>query len=239
MTTISNKILFLRQLRRFNSIVCLNGDLPSKELLHNIKQEFKLPLIAVDGASKAMYQIGIEPHLIIGDLDSDDPTLFPHVTRILRDHQDYSDFYKTVVYLEERELLPAIILGIGGGHLDHILHNISIFSQMNSVFITDMQIGFILNTSIQLNIPINSKISILGCPQAIINSNGLKWELVNHKLDMFGNHLYVESSLSNRTATSNIKIDIVDGKALVMIYTADVIDGSDNKCNRIKSDCRS
>lgn len=224
MTTISNQILLLRQLGNYKSILCLNGDLPSKELLNNIKIQFKLPVIAVDGASKKMYQLGIEPDLIIGDLDSDDPTLFPHVIRILRNHQDYSDFYKTVVYLEERELLPSIILGIDGGYLDHILYNISIFSQMNSVFITNMQIGFILNTSIQLNIEINSKISIIGCPQATINSNGLKWELVHHKLDMFGNHLYVESSLSNRTATSNIKINIINGRALVIIYTVNESD---------------
>jgi thiamine pyrophosphokinase len=221
-----NTISILKSLGKFKSIICLNSDLPNKELINNIQLEFRLPIIAVDGASRRLSQIQIEPQVIIGDLDSDDTTLFPHTTRVLKDNQDYSDFYKTVVYLEERDLLPAITLGMNAGNLDHILHNISIFSKMNSAFITDMQIGFILNDSIQLNLPLNSKISIFGVPKATVQSYGLKWELIKHKLDMFGSHLNIESSLSNRTATSNIKIDIFNGRALVIIYTVEVIDGS-------------
>lgn len=205
----------INQLGDFRSIICLNGELPSAQLL----RQFNLPIIAVDGVSKTLNQLGIKPNLIIGDLDSDDPAIFPKVNRIHTPDQDYTDFQKAIHYLDENDLLPGVICGISGGCIDHILHNISIFSQTNSVFMTDSQVGFVLDKKLELNLLINSKISILGCPTAIINSNGLKWELENHKIDIFS-----FNSLSNRTINKRIQLEVVDGKGLVIIYTEDVID---------------
>lgn len=220
----NHSLSILKSFGKFKSIICLNGDLPNKQLIDIVQLEFALPIIAVDGASRRLSQIQIEPQVIIGDLDSDDPTLFSHIKRILKDHQDYSDFYKTTMYLKEQNLLPAIIFGIDGGYLDHVLHNISIFSQMYSIYMTNTQIGLMVTNTVALTLPINSKISIIGTPQAIVNSNGLKWELVQHKLNMFGSHFKIESSLSNRTLKENIKIDVISGRALIIINTLNSTD---------------
>ena len=205
----------INQLGDFKSIICLNGELPIGELL----REVNLPIIAIDGASKTLNQLGIEPKLIIGDLDSDDATILPKIERIHTPDQDYTDFQKAMNYLDKNNLLPSIICGVSGGSIDHILQNISIFSQTNSIFMTDSQVGFILDKKLELDLPINSKISILGCPTATINSNGLKWELNNHNLDMFA-----FNSLSNRTINENIELEVIDGRALVIIYIDQVID---------------
>lgn len=205
----------ISQLGTFRSVICLNGELPTKELLEKVN----LPIIAVDGASKILHQIDVQPQLIIGDLDSDDQDILPNVERIYTPDQDYTDFQKTIAYLNENDLLPGVVCGVSGGYIDHILHNISVFSQTNSIFITDHQIGFMLDKNLTFKLPINSKISIIGCPGAIINSQGLKWELENYQIDMFN-----FNSLSNRTVKEKIKLDIICGKVLVIVYMSHIID---------------
>jgi thiamine pyrophosphokinase len=203
------------QLGTFRSIICLNGQLPSRKLLLSLK----LPIIAVDGASKRLYQLGVEPKLIIGDLDSDNRKLFPKVERIYTPDQNYSDFQKAIEYLGKSGLMPAIVTGIAGGYIDHILCNISIFSETNCIFITDNEIGFTRNYNFKLNLEKDRKISIIGCPSATVSSRGLKWELNNLRLDIFG-----FNSLSNRVDSDILELDILCGKVLVILYICQVID---------------
>lgn len=207
----------IEQLGTFKSIICLNGDLVKRELL----LKFKLPIIAVDGASKTLDKLSIEPDLIIGDLDSDDRKLFPRITRIYRPDQNYTDFQKTITYLSEEGLMPAIVTGVAGGYIDHILLNISIFSETNCVFITDSEVGFVKSSNVKLSLPKDTKISIIGCPTAVVKSRGLKWELNDTTLDLFG-----FNSALNRAVTSQVEIEVISGKVLVITYVTQVFDNS-------------
>ena len=40
--------------------------------------------------------------------------------------QSHSDFQKALMYMTKHGLLPAIICGISGGHIDHIVNNVNI-----------------------------------------------------------------------------------------------------------------
>src|SRR3990167_7172544 len=114
----------------YRSLLCLNGDLPDKPFF----KQCSLPIIAADGAANTLLQKGIEPTLIIGDLDSvsrETKSQYPHIKI---EDQNRSDFQKALSYLKEHHLLPTIVLGVNGGYLDHILFNIHVLTQEECLF---------------------------------------------------------------------------------------------------------
>jgi thiamine pyrophosphokinase len=201
----------------YKSIICLNGAMPTINFFNKLSS---LPVIAVDGASKYLHAINIKPKMIIGDLDSHIQEHFPSIEKILLPDQNYCDFDKTIKYLSEKNLLPAIITGMNGGYLDQIIKNFSIFANHNFILYDNNQLAFMLHHNknkasnlISLSLPINTKISIIGCPDALISSKGLKWELDDYKLSIFGNN-----STSNRTLWSDVSIQIYKGSVIIFIY---------------------
>jgi thiamine pyrophosphokinase len=105
----------------YKSILCLSGELPQKDFF----QKMHVPVIAADGAANKLHALGITPHIVIGDLDSVDPSLKLNSLHI--QDQSRCDYEKSMEYLEQMGLLPTIILGSSGGDLDHILNNINIY----------------------------------------------------------------------------------------------------------------
>jgi thiamine pyrophosphokinase len=199
----------------YKSVVCLNGQLPKKEFFGATT----LPIIAVDGATKLLYEIGIEPQMIIGDLDSSDPSHFPHTQRVFMPDQNSSDFEKAMSYLAGINLIPAIVTGMSGGYLDHVLYNMVVFSKTDSIFYTDSQIGMVITGEVNYELPLGTKVSILGFPRAALSSNGLKWELENYQSELWG-----QNSCFNRTVKDQVTINVSSGGALVIIYTTEVSD---------------
>ncbi len=197
--------------KKFSSILCLNGELPSRDFL--ISQG--LPLIAADGAANCLEKKGLAPEIIIGDLDSVSEHLKQQYRTLHVPCQNSSDFQKTIAYLKKNKLLPSIIVGMSGGHLDHILNNINLFMETDSIFYAPPVVGFVLQqgSKYPLNLPLQSKISIFGMPRARVSSSGLQWELKNHLLNFPG-----PTSCFNRSIRSTIQIEVEEGVALIMIY---------------------
>ena len=70
-----------------------------------------------------------------------------------------------------------------------------------------------------LSLTAGTKISLLGLPQALVTSNGLKWELTSHQLAFPGN-----TSCFNRAHRDNVEIEVHDGNVLALIYQSIVPD---------------
>lgn len=201
----------------YKSILCLNGELPNAEFFINQSK----PIIAADGAAKKLVVLGINPTVIVGDFDSINPSDFSNIKMIHLPNQDKSDFQKTIEYMEQQNLLPTIVCGVNGGFLDHILHNISVVIEKNCMFFAPPLIGYVLKESepLELNLIKNTKISIIGMPKAVVSSNGLKWALEESLLEFPGN-----SSYYNRTITNNVSIQVLEGNALILIYSEEIKD---------------
>lgn len=90
-------------------------------------------------------RIDVTPDIIIGDLDSIDSTLLNQHQYLHEPCQNSSDFQKALKYLQEQSLLPAIIVGMNGGYLDHILNNINIFIETKNLFYTPPLLGFTIS----------------------------------------------------------------------------------------------
>jgi thiamine pyrophosphokinase len=203
--------------KKYRSILCLNGHIPDASFF----QLVNLPVIAADGAANTLQDLGVVPELIIGDLDSVIPSIAKmHKTLHVKD-QNSSDFQKSLHYLKDNQLLPAIIVGMNGGFLDHILQNINIFIETDCVLYAPPITGYVLKekSKHQFVLPKDSKISLMGIPSASISSSGLKWELEQSLLSFPGN-----SSCFNRTKKPQIALDIHEGTVLVLIYERAEID---------------
>ena len=198
-------------LKEYKSILCLNGNLPEPSFFVGIN----LPIIAADGAANTLLERGIPPKLIIGDLDSVQPSILERHSFVHMPDQRTNDYQKAMHYLKENDLLPAIVLGINGGNLDHILNNINIFMETNCLLYSPPVKGLVLKEKSQVNIrlPIQTKISLIGIPEAILSSDGLQWELENTHLSFPG-----QSSCFNRTQCDTISLEVQLGALLVLIY---------------------
>lgn len=207
-------------LSEYRSILCLNGILPESSFFQNVT----LPIIAADGAANSLHLLGIDPELIIGDLDSVRPLIRDQNKILHIPEQSTCDYQKSLHYLKENNLLPAIVVGINGGYLDHILNNINIFLETDSILYAPPLMGLVLKNKSEheFTLPLNTKISLMGIPSAVISSTGLKWELNKSSLSFPGTN-----SCFNRTKNETINIKSEKGSALILIYLEPAIDDGD------------
>ena len=181
-----------RILNSHKSIIFLNGKLPIlKEYNYILKNRIK---IAADGAANNIINQGnIKLDYVIGDLDSFSDIGHPSIKRVIKvSNQDNTDFEKCMDFIVRKKLFPTLVLGIGGGEIDHAINNIFALSnhQLSDVFFFDInkfskKLGILLNSkkSLNLTLPINSKISLIPFPNALVTTVGLRWELNKQQLD--------------------------------------------------------
>ena len=198
---------------RYRSVLCLDGELPLEFLEHT-----SLPLIAADGVANRLVANGLQPSVIVGDCDSVRTELLEQYPHVCDRSQDTTDFEKAFAYLKKENLLPTIVVGLSGGCLDRILSNVFIFSQTDALFLSDTLIGFALTGKRTFDWEVDTKVSLFGCPHAIVTSQGLKWELNRTELTFGG-----FQSCSNRVQTSPLILE-VEGKILVFVYRCEIKD---------------
>jgi len=204
----------------YQSILCLNGDLPEPAFFTR-----NLPIIAADGAANLLQDAGITPDLILGDLDSLRKP-WRHPDRIMASpDQNRSDFEKCLLYLETNQLLPTLIVGLSGGYLDHVLNNVNIFLQTGSLFYAPPIAGFTLPPGTKsLSLPFDTKISLMGFPAAAVKTTGLKWELTDDTPLSFPG----KNSCFNRTEAPTVQINVSKGRLLVLVYLEKIFDAGCN-----------
>lgn len=203
----------------FKSILCLNGRLPNKTWF--AKQQ-NVPIIAADGASNKLIAQGIVPDFIIGDLDSIEKKHFTSKYNIIMvDNQDTTDFEKCLLEMEKKTFFPSLVLGIGGGEVDHTIYNLNCFmrhAKKQPLFFLDID----ENHKVKHGIPVFERyemfgqtgkiISLLPFPEAIVSTHGLKWDLVNA-------HLSVATIASVRNVVQKelVTICVQSGALLIVI----------------------
>lgn len=208
----------LGDINQYRSLLCLNGELPSADFF-----KVDLPIVAVDGALNSLANMGIMPSLVIGDMDGANPQLLAQVPCIYTPDQNKSDFQKAMAHLAENNLLPTIVLGVGGGYLDHILNNINHLTTYKSIFYAPPIVGHVLNNEERkFQLPIHSKLSLIAMPRAVVSTTGLKWELSKQVLQFPG-----ENSCFNRTIAPEVHIKVKgEGTLIILLYLESIEDAA-------------
>lgn len=182
------KILFNN---KFDCTICLNGEIPAKEIFNKITN---LPLLSADGVAVKLFNLGIESDKIIGDLDSIYEHDIPKFSQINEqklvkiDDQDTNDFEKVLKYATEQNYLNCLVLGINGGELEHTLNNWSVLmkysDKMNLCVYTQNRYGIVINKNITVTLKKDEIVSLIPACKAVVSSKNLNWELNNYLLEM-------------------------------------------------------
>lgn len=186
------------------------------------------PVIAVDGGASAVLAAGRVPVILLGDMDSVDPSLdIPSSTRQIRmDGQNDTDLEKALT-----TIAAPVTIGVGflGGRLDHSLaatHALACLSHDRPVILIDqMDILIRVRGDVSMRLDVGTRFSVwpLGA-QHFIGSSGLKWPLDMRSAITPGEpdaglamQIGQQTGTSNETVAEEVRITAGQGEGYAII----------------------
>ena len=207
-------------------ILFVNGEPPQESLVRKVLAPGDLVFCA-DGGAEYAVRIGLQPHRVIGDLDSISAgtleTLQAAGVRIDRypREKDETDLELALqqACLESPETI--LLIGAFGGRPDHMLANLLVLTQprcrmIKIVLLKDDSQVTILHSGQDLTVCGNSGdiLSLIPLTETVCGASleGVKWELRGERLMLGGRR-----TISNELAASFAKLKIGSG-ILAVIY---------------------
>ena len=170
------------------AVILANGDFPN-HIIPLGKLQDADTVICCDGAVRNLLKNGMEPHYILGDLDSIDNNLKnKYKERIIElPGQDENDLRKAIAWVENNGVKKASILGATGKRDDHSLANIFTLLQYPSSLEITMYSNYGIFSVVQGQHKFDSftgqQISLFSTDSNIeVTSNNLKYNLNNKML---------------------------------------------------------
>lgn len=207
------------------AIIFANGIIEPDHLAHPDLLQGDL-FIAADGGMRNCLLYGIQPDIVIGDLDSiseEEKKLLSSASThfiIYPQDKDQTDLELALDYAVQNGADEALLLGLLGGRLDQTIANLLLlsrdnYSSLKLIVSAPPDTAHLLREQDELNIEaqIGDLISLIPLSMEVygVTTYGLHWKLNNAKLD-FGSTL----SISNEMIASRISIKIDGGKLLVI-----------------------
>jgi len=196
-------------------IIVLQGSKPVLEFFSFFPQS---PIIATDGAANDMFDLGIVPNIVIGDMDSFDPsTVELRDCDIIHDNnQENNDFEKALNYALKQGYSRILIWGMHGGDFEHSLNNTSVLWKFSDSF----SLITIVDSMARIAIPVffdmiceecedDEIISLIPFPHATLTTKGFKWDLENEVLE-----LSVREGARNKALGHRVSISLKEGRLL-------------------------
>ncbi len=197
-----------------NVLISIGGDCNSDISNHNLSFE---QIIAVDSGIKHIYNLSLEPSILVGDLDSISKEDYRKVmeTNIniesYQEDKDYTDFELSLNKIVNPHDKNIFIIGGEGGDIDHMLSVFFIISNkefyQNITWLYDKQ-SILFRNNISLQRDTNMNFSLI--PLSDLKSlyiKGAKWELNNKNVEM-GHSL----TLRNQTEGDLLQIYCEEGR---------------------------
>lgn len=201
--------LGIREEIKMRAVILANGEFPTnKDLLMELKEASFLAVC--DGAVRHLEALGIEPSIVIGDLDSiSKESKEKYAQKIVHiKEQESNDLSKAFFYCVGLGFDEFVILGATGKREDHTLGNISLLSvyinHCKSVVIkSDFGIFSIHKTPCKIQSFQGEQISIISLGHDVaLSSEGLKYPLVDLKLPIWASGTLNESLGESFSITS-------------------------------------
>lgn len=157
-----------------------------------IAKESVTAVIAVDGGLRHLLALGLEPTVVIGDMDSvaELPEQYHHLT--FPTHKDETDLELALLYAMEKYNAPIWLFATLGGRLDHMLANILLLAHPKLVgqpirLVEPYQHAWLMaerKAPYMIEGKIGDKVSLIpvGGSAHIQQTVGLKWALQNSTL---------------------------------------------------------
>jgi thiamine pyrophosphokinase len=199
----------------FQTIILANGGFPEHEIpLSFLKHAERI--ICCDGGTENLLKFGLEPHFIVGDLDSLSESIKTHYSNILKyePDQEINDLTKAVRFCAKNGWTEITILGATGKREDHSLGNISLLADYATItnvqMLTDYGVFTPINSSTTFESFKGQQISIFSLtPQTLFTTSNLQYPLNKRELTSWW-----QGSL-NEATENHFNIEINQGKALI------------------------
>ena len=201
------------------------GDGPTARQILSIVEEARSRcgsepvLAAADSGLLLVQKAGLDPHWIIGDMDSvnsDNLRPYPPETILtFPKAKDFTDTELALSHLSEKGCKRIWIIGGGGGRIDHLFALRSLFEreQIPERWITSAEDIHCLEAQTKLNTQTNGNISVfpLGDGPWEAESTGLRWPLAGlpWTRGFFG--------ISNEAPSGDFTITVKKGRFLVVL----------------------
>ena len=197
-----------------NVLLIGNGTLPGAALLERLARQATFILAADGGADKAR-TAGIQPDLVIGDLDS----LASAPEQVLRvPRQDNTDLEKALDWLQENRAGRVCIVGSVGGRWDFSIGNfLSVYSYLPALdiyFAGDGWKIYPLVQGTQKAVRPGARVSLIpftACTR--VNLSGTQYSLTNAQLALG----HTGRTLSNCAQQAQITVQFESGFMLLYI----------------------
>ncbi len=100
--------------------------------------------ISIDAKSENLKELGVQPNLILGDLDSSAiDELDSKIEVVELSDQDKTDLEKSLDYCKENSIKKVVILGSTGLREDHFMANVLIASTYSDILQIELRYSFI------------------------------------------------------------------------------------------------
>ncbi len=200
-------------------LISLGGECSSNiiEELYDFQQ-----VIAVDSGVDHLFNLNINPNVLIGDLDSIESESLELVKKLginiiqSNTNKDKTDFELALEYIEEKNNKEIYIIGGENGEVDHLFSILFLISSKDFYRNISWLYGnkkILINNSIKVKTSKNSEFSVL--PLTDIKSlsiSGAKWNLKNEDI-LYGQTL----TLRNKTKENILSVTCDEGK-FALIY---------------------
>ncbi len=200
--------------KEYRSAVTLlgGGDFSARDIRDAI--DIAPVLVCADGAANDAFELGLEPDLIVGDLDSISTEVrerFPEkLVRI--DDQDTTDFDKCLSHVAAP---LTVCIGFTGFRLDHELAALASLAKYTNhpvLLIARHEVSFRVPPTLEMPIPENTTVSLFPFSSVSARSKGLKWPLDGLELHPSG-----MIGTSNLTTARCLEITVDHGNLLIML----------------------
>lgn len=205
-------------------IIFIGGEAPEYDVINKVILDAEL-VIAADSGFDTAVNMGIEPDIIIGDMDSvintDKISQYPsEKILIFPKDKDETDTELAIKYLQEININEIIIIGGGGGRMDHFLAIVCLFDRENSptIWYTKSTRFQKISGSETISFQKDKLVSFFptGTGVCRMKSKGLKWPLdglVWHRGDM---------GISNIVTHDPFFIEMIEGRIIMVNQIKDL-----------------
>lgn len=202
------------------AVVLCDGVPPSAALLAAGLVKADL-FVCADAAGRPHDRLPRRPDAVIGDFDTLGPPPADDGLRYLHDlDQDTTDAEKALEFALAEGCDEAVLLGAGGGHLDHVLANCALlerFAGRLDVALADdfgvtLRVGAGRDRAWQMPPGSTLSLNALGRGAAGVRLSGVSWPLDGAELAWGG-----RTAVSNRVVASPVRLSCTLGALLVTL----------------------
>ena len=152
-------------------------------------------VVAADSGLAHLYALGLTPHVVVGDLDSVDPS---HLDRAIREgaridchptDKEATDLELALAVAQELGATEVTVIGGGGGRLDHLIGGVNVlaapgWSTMRITALSGPARLTVIHDQAELVGAVGSIVTLLavGGTARGITTDGLRWALHNEGL---------------------------------------------------------